>query len=109
MYGLRLRAENQKLKQKVVVLSQGKGPVKDAAPLLTIEEADHSDMVMHEEGQSMESVTTSDSSSSSGPPPAEDDCSDATLNLSEDHIRSCTTSAEITSKPPRKLSLLEPK
>ncbi|KAL9269361.1 MADS-box protein JOINTLESS-like protein [Drosera capensis] len=79
--GLRLRAENQKLKQKIVVLSQGKGPVKDAAPLLTIEEADHSDMVMHEEGQSMESVTTSDSSSSSGPPPAEDDCSDATLNL----------------------------
>ncbi|GAB2235109.1 hypothetical protein Droror1_Dr00027602 [Drosera rotundifolia] len=79
--GLRLRAENQKLKQKIVVLSQGKGPVKDAAPLLAIDEADHSNMVMHEEGQSFESITTSDSSSSSGPLPVEDDCSDTTLNL----------------------------
>ncbi|KAL9262778.1 MADS-box protein SVP-like protein [Drosera capensis] len=53
--GLRLRAENQKLKQKIVVLSQGKGPVKDADPLLAIKEADHSNMVMHEDGQSFAS------------------------------------------------------
>lgn len=63
-----LMEENQKLRRKMIALSQGRKP----AILL-----DHSDTsTIHEEGQSSESITNN-----GGPPLAEDDSSDTSLKL----------------------------
>lgn len=63
-----LMEENQKLRRKMIALSQGRKP----AILL-----DHSDTsTIHEQGQSSESITNN-----GGPPLAEDDSSDTSLKL----------------------------
>lgn len=63
-----LMEENQKLRRKMIALSQGRKP----AILL-----DHSDTsTIHEEGQSSESITNN-----GGPPLTEDDSSDTSLKL----------------------------
>ncbi|GMH00250.1 hypothetical protein Nepgr_002089 [Nepenthes gracilis] len=76
--GIELMEENQKLKQKMVMIAQGKRPYL----------AGESDNIVHEEGQSSESVTIGNSSNIAGgssccpgPPPVEDDCSDTSLKL----------------------------
>ncbi|GAB2271460.1 hypothetical protein Dimus_006297 [Dionaea muscipula] len=73
--GLQLMEENQKLKQKMAMMSQEKGPFLEVESLLGFN-VPESNMIMQTEGQSSESVVTNRGSSSSS-----DDCSDTSLNL----------------------------
>ncbi|KAF7139008.1 hypothetical protein RHSIM_Rhsim07G0211700 [Rhododendron simsii] len=76
--GDQLIEENQKLKQKMeMISSKGKGPVVDVAM-----ELENLNDALPEEGQSSESVTNvlCSSSNTSAPPP-EEDCSDTSLKL----------------------------
>ncbi|XP_057974575.1 MADS-box protein AGL24-like isoform X2 [Malania oleifera] len=66
--GAQLMEENKQLRHKLDQMSKGKKPV-----------ATESDTVIHEEGQSSDSITNV-SSCNSGPPP-EDDSSDTSLKL----------------------------
>ncbi|GMH31365.1 hypothetical protein Nepgr_033208 [Nepenthes gracilis] len=71
--GSELLAENEKLKHKMAMIGQGKGPSPAG-------ESDNN-VVLEVEGQSSESVTNSNAFRGGGPPPVEDYCSDTSLEL----------------------------